>query len=266
MTTLQVPRIFDASRLAQRRRRMAALHNRDCARFIVDDAIDDVIERLSFVRHEPARSLILGEYTQTLAPHLRGTFGQSNDNSVVEGDVFDRPGCERIDPEQPYPDKGFDFVAVIGLLHAVNDLPGALIHMHNAVRPGGLMIASFVGGASLPQLRAAMLAADGDRPAARIHPLVDPRAAPQLMQRAGWNDPVVDTHTITARYSAMDRLIHDLREQGLTGVLADQPPAIGKAGLRRAQNAFSDAADPDGKVSESFEIVTLTGRRSLAGT
>jgi hypothetical protein len=96
--------------------------------------------------------------------------------------------------------------------------------------------------------------------------LVDPRAAPALLQRAGWKDPVVDTHHLTVRYSSLERLIADLRDQGLGNALAKPAAPLGKASLARARAAFSAQADADGKVSESFEIVTLTGRRSLAGT
>ncbi len=152
------------------------------------------------------------------------------------------------------------------MLDAVNDLPGALIHLRNALAPGGLVIAHFIGGQSLPALRAAMLAAEPDRPAARIHPLVDPRAAPALLQRAGWKDPVVDTHALAVRYSSLDRLVADLRDQGLGNALAKPAAPLGKAALARARAAFAARAEADGKVTETFEIVTLTGRRSLAGT
>ena len=60
---------------------------------------------------------------------------------------------------------------------------------------GGLAIASFMGAGSLPVLRRIMQAADGHRPAARVHPMVDVRAGAQLMQRAGWSDPVADGRT-----------------------------------------------------------------------
>ena len=111
-----------------------------------------------------------------------------------------------------------------------------------------------------------MFAAEPDRPAARIHPLVDPRAAPGLLQRAGWKDPVVDTHALTVRYSSLDRLVADLRDQGLGNALAKPAAPLGKAALALARSAFAARADADGKTPETFEIVTLTGRRSLAGT
>ena len=217
------------------------------ARFVWDEMAEDTLERLAFVRHEPQRPLLIGSVPHSLAEH----FGLK---------------AAEMDLEAPYPADGYDFIGVLGQLDAVNDLPGALIHIRNALAPGGLVIASFLGGASLMRLRAAMLAAEPERPAARMHPLVDPRAAPGLLQRAGWKDPVVDTHPLKVRYSSLDRLVLDLRDQGLGSALADQPPPLSRAAFERARAAFLEHAESDGKVTETFEIITLTGRRSLAGT
>ncbi len=128
------------------------------------------------------------------------------------------------------------------------------------------MIVQFLGAGSLANLRAAMLAADGERPAARMHPMVDVRAAAQLLQRAGWSDPVVDSRTLKVSYRSLDRLVSDLRDQGLGSVLASPAPPLTRAGLERAREAFLAAAGPDGRVVEDFEILTLSGRRSLQGT
>ena len=254
MTAPAIPTIFSPrrrdARLARARSRAAAP---DAARFLAEDMIEDTLERLAFLRHTPARALVLGEWTGTLAQDLQAGGGE-----------VDTP--DTLDLEAPFPIGGFDLIVVIGMLDAVNDLPGALIHLRNALAPGGLVIAHFIGGQSLPAMRAAMLAAEPERPAARIHPLVDPRATPGLMQRAGWKDPVVDTHVLTVRYAALDRLVSDLRDSGLGNALAKPAAPLGKAALARARAAFAARADADGKTPESFEIVTLTGRRSLAGT
>lgn len=254
MTAPTIPTIFNSSRRAMRlvRARQRAKFPNAC-RFIAEDAAEDTIERLAFLRHPSEQALVLGDWTGTVAAALR-----------LGGAVVEEP--ENLDLEAPYPATGHDLIVVIGLLDAVNDLPGALIHLRNALRPGGLIMAHFVGGQSLPALRAAMMAAEPDRPAARIHPMVDHRAAPALLQRAGWKDPVVDTHALTARYASLDRLVADLRDQGLGNALAKPAAPLGKAARARARAAFAARADSDGKTSETFEIVTLTGRRSLAGT
>ena len=106
-----------------------------------------------------------------------------------------------------------------------------------------------------------MQAADGETPHARIHPQIDRPAASGLMSRAGFAKHVVDSHTLTVRYSSLETLIGDLRAQGLGSVLADAPPPMPRAGLARAHAAFDALREDDGKVSETFEILSLTGWR-----
>jgi SAM-dependent methyltransferase len=250
------PKIFDPARRRAVRRRITARQVRpDAARFVIEDMVEDVLDRLSFVRHEPGRTLVIGDWSGALAEAL-----ERQGAEVTPADVGE------VDEEQPYPESGFDLIVSLGTLDTVNDLPGALIHIRQALRPGGRAIASFAGAGSLGHLRSAMLAADGERPAGRMHPMVDIRAAAQLLQRAGWSDPVADCRAIRVSYRSLDRLVADLRDQGLGNVLASPAPPLGKAALERARAAFLEAAGPDGRVVESFEILTLTGRRSLRGT
>jgi SAM-dependent methyltransferase len=254
MNAPAIPVIFSPARRAMRLRRAQERQTQpNAARFLAEDMIEDTLERLAFLRHQPVRALVLGDGLGELVLRL------SEGGTAAEG-------AADINLEAPYPDNGFDLIVALGLLDAVNDLPGALIHLRNALAPGGLVITHFIGGQSLPALRGAMMAAEPDRPAARIHPMVDPRAAPGLLQRAGWKDPVVDTHLLTVRYSTLDRLVADLRDCGLGNALAKPAAPLGKAALARARTAFAARAEPDGKTAESFEIITLTGRRSLAGT
>ena len=221
------------------------------ADYLLTDMIDDVLERLAFLRHTRATALVIGDVSGRLRLEL----------AAMECAVEERDPADGFDEEMPFPSGGFDLVVSLGTLDTVNDLPGALIHLRNALAPGGLMIASFVGAGSLPVLRSVMLEADGDRPAARMHPLVDVRAGGQLLQRTGWKSPVVDSHTLTVRFGSFDSLVADLRAQGLSNVLANGAASVGKAGLARAREAFLARADADGRVSEQFELLTLSGWR-----
>ncbi|WP_234032190.1 class I SAM-dependent methyltransferase [Parerythrobacter jejuensis] len=155
----------------------------------------------------------------------------------------------------------FDLIVhLLGLGH-VNDLPGALVHARNALTKGGLFVAAFPGAGSLATLRAIMLEADGDRPAARMHPLVDSQAATGLLQRAGFARQVVDSFPIKVRYPSITRMISDLRDQGLTRSLTSTVPPLTRASLLRAEEAFDALRDDQGKVTETFEILVLTGWR-----
>ena len=161
--------------------------------------------------------------------------------------------------ETPYPFGGFDLIVSLAALDTVNDLPGALIHQRMALGAGGVVLASMVGAGSLPRLRGALLAADGDRPAARLHPAVDARSGAGLLQRAGFAPQVADGWTLRLRYGSLDTLIADLRAQGLTSALNDAAPPVTRGGLERARKAFLEDADRHGRVVETLEILTLTG-------
>ena len=243
------PQIFSPARrraAMARARRLQRLPG--APHYLLDDMVEDVLERLGFLRHEPANALIIGEWTGTLAAALlaRGT-------GVTELDPL------AFDEERPLPVSGFDLVVSLAALDTLNDLPGALIHLRGALAPGGLMLASFAGAGSLAVLRAAMLEADGERPAPRIHPLVDVRAGGQLLQRCGFADPVVDSRPLRVRFGSLDALVADLRAQGMAGMLARHGPPLGKAAREQARQAFLARCDADGRVTETFEILTLSG-------
>lgn len=248
------PTIFAPKRRKALRRRMAHLQQQpDAPRYVIDDMIEDVLDRLSFLRHTPQRALIVGDWTGALAAALKalGCAVESRDPVL---------GNDLLDEESPYPfTEKFDFIASLGTLDTVNDLPGALVHLRRALADGGLMIASFLAAGSLPTLRAIMLEADGDRPSPRIHPQVDVRAGGQLLQRCGFADPVIDSHHIDVRFRSLNGLVADLRAQGLGNCLARPGDPLGKPALACAHAAFANRAETDGKVTERFEILTLSG-------
>ncbi|MBC2669422.1 methyltransferase [Novosphingobium piscinae] len=245
------PQIFDPARRAAALRRMVRRQQDPAsARYLFADLAEDTAERIGFLRHVPARSLVLGDPTGAVAAVLPGTV----DARPVPDFALDRP----------WPVGGYDLVAACFALDCVNDLPGALIHARAALAPGGLLLATLLGSGSLPVLRAVMLAADGERPAPRLHPQVDVRAGAQLLQRAGLADPVADARGLTVRFGSLRRLVGDLRDQGLTGVLAQGGCPLGRPALARAEAAFAGLADADGRVTERFELLTLSGWRRPA--
>lgn len=220
------------------------------ATFLYDQLADDMLDRLSFIRIEPRKALFVGDLTQRLPAH------------------FHEQGCEvgvgllgPFDEEKPATTGGFDLIVhLLGLGH-VNDLPGALIHARNALAERGLFIAAFPGAGSLPSLRRIALAADAERSAARIHPLIDNRAGADLLQRAGFRQQVVDSYRLNIRYSSFENLVNDLRDHGLTRALQVPSPPWTRAGLERAKAEFDTMRDEDGKVLEHIDVLVLSGWR-----
>jgi SAM-dependent methyltransferase len=219
-----------------------------------------LIERLTWVKREFAEALNIGASDDYLAAKLE--MQGLKVTSCDSGPAFGRAAGVQCDEDRlPFADESFDLVTSVGVLDSVNDLPGALTLIRRVLRPDGLFLGAFAGAGSLPRLRSAMLAADvaEGAAAARIHPQIDVRAAGDLLSRAGFALPVVDCDSFTVRFSSLFALVADLRGMAATNVLAERSlRPIGRAGLAAAIADFAAAADPDGKTSESFQILYLT--------
>ncbi len=248
MTPRNIPRIFSPRR---RRAALQRLLSNQEPPFLLKDMAEDIVDRLDFMQISPELALTSGDYSNELTRHLR--------NRGVQVDALDPL---LINEERPLPFAEYDLVVSMGLLDTLNDLPGALLHLRNAVAPAGLAFITFAGAGSLPVLRASILAAEAERPAARLHPMVDTRAAAELMQRAGFARQVVDSRSVKVRYSSLDRLVGDLRRNGMTNRLASVPPPMTRTMLTRLRESFDSHAEEDGRVTETFEILTLTGWKS----
>ncbi|MBV7259958.1 methyltransferase [Erythrobacter crassostreae] len=245
------PQIFDRRKSAAKWNRARARQNRvDCATYLVEAVADDIAERLDFMNFAPKKTLVIGDTNHKLLTALDAKGGAGNMGLL--GDF---------DEERPGPPEAFEGIIHLLGLGVVNDLPGALIHARNSLSEGGLFIAAFPGAGSVPKLRQLALAADGERPAARIHPQVDIRAGTALLERAGFSRQVVDSYPIKVRFSSLDTLVSDLRDHGLTSSLASPAPPITRRGWQRARDLFETLRDEDGKVTETFEILVLTGWR-----
>lgn len=245
------PTIFSRRKAAAKwARSRNRLKQKGSARYLIDTLVDDMIDRLEFIRFEPKQALIVGDASKRLPQWLlnRGT-----ESKIGRLGAFDE--------ERPARTGGFDLIVhLLGLGH-VNDLPGALVHARAALSENGLFIAAFPGAGSLPTLRQVALAADGERAAARMHPLVDNRAGANLLQRAGFKRQVVDTFEIKLRFSQLETLVNDLRDNGLTRALAAPSPPWTRAGLERARAKFDVLREEEGKVGETLEILVMSGWR-----
>jgi len=169
----KVPTIFSAKRRAAARARGGI--GADKADWLANAMVEDTADRLAFMQLAAKRALIIGPCADQLALPAN---------------------CEP-----------FDLIISMGQLDTVNDLPGALLHLRNALNEGGVFIGQMLGAGTLPQLREIMMAADGERPSARLHPQIDNRAATGLLQRAGFSKQVVDQYPLSVSYADLSKRI-----------------------------------------------------------
>ncbi|HEX8061719.1 MAG TPA: methyltransferase domain-containing protein [Allosphingosinicella sp.] len=238
--------------------------DRAAARFAEGDylhrlAADELIERLAFVKRNFRRALDLGCAGGYLTKRLRDLGIEVT--PCDSGAAFARAaqGVQADEDRLPFADGAFDLVVSVGALDSVNDLPGALLLARRVLEPDGLFLGAFAGAGSLGRLKRAMLAADAVQGGAapRIHPQIDVRAAGDLLMRAGFALPVVDSQPVDVRFRSLLDLVRDLRAMGAANILAGRSRRpVGRLGLAAAMADFDSGAD---KTAERFEILHLLG-------
>jgi SAM-dependent methyltransferase len=164
----------------------------------------------------------------------------------------------------PLRDGSFDFVASILELHWAGDLPGALVQIRRILKPGGLFLAAMLGGATLVELRTALIEAElieegGASP--RVSPAAELGDVAGLLLRTGFAMPVADAEKITVTYPDVLALMRDLRGMGETNALAARRrTSLRRATLTRAALLYAERFGlPDGRIPATFEILFLTG-------
>ena len=244
-----------ALRAARRDRAAAGFAGYD---FLYRYMLDELMERLDIVQRPLGEVLVIG-CPDTRARAMLESLGKSVvclDPGFINASA--NHGVQADEDALPFADNSFDLIIACGTLDSVNDLPGALVLMRRILRPDGLLLAAFCGGGTLPQLRAALLSGEDDRAGAHIHPQIDLRTMGDLLQRAGFAMPVVDSDMVTARYGSILSLMHDLRGMGSTNCLTSASP-LNRVSIAKAAIAFAEQAEPDGKTAEQFNLFYLSG-------
>lgn len=257
--------LFD-HRIADRYRRRALARSTAGADFLLRDAVDELVDRLSVVQRKFATGVDLMTPLPDLAQRLdRG--GQVE--SIVRLDRLREtagalPFAVADTEALPLRAGSVDLVVSALALQTVDDLPGALAQIRFALRPDGLFLAVLLGGETLAELRQSLTAAEEEirgGAAPRIAPFAGVRELGALLQRAGFALPVADQDRLTVRYENAVTLMHDLRAMGATNMLAesDKRP-LTRAIVARTNAIYAERfAGEDGRIPATFDLIWLSG-------
>lgn len=255
-----VPRVFDRHAMTLR---LARAHRAGYADFLLRRTVDDLEERLSTI----LRVFVSAADIATPLPFAGSVLQASGKAGQLQRLVLvPEAGATSILPDETLPlqPQSLDLAVSLLALQGVNDLPGALIQIHRALKPDGLLMAALFGGQTLHELREAFLVAEteiegGASP--RVAPFADIRDMGGLLQRAGFALPVTDSETVTVRYASPLALLHDLRAMALTNPLAARRRSfLRRTTLMRMLEIYAERfSDSDGKVRATFEIIWLSG-------
>ena len=262
------PRLFD--RALRRKRLDRAARNYAHADFLQRRAATDVAERLAPIMRTFTLAVDLsarsGAFREALAHEAPGRVETLIEADLSHRMLVGRGGPRLVADEErlPFADESLDLIVSTLGLHWTNDVVGALIQARRALKPEGLFIGAFLGGVTLTELRQSLVAAESEilgGPGSRVSPFADAQDAANLLQRAGFVQPVSDVDRVTVTYEHPLKLLADLRQMGETNVLADRhPKPLTRTLLTRACEIYADTfSGPDGRVVATFEILTLTG-------
>lgn len=251
------PAIFDREARRLRRDRYA----RSGDRAFEDHLAALLLERIEDLKVVAGRALVIntgfGEVASALRAH--GLAVDETDHGARFAAAGDVTLC---DEDRLAVEPGaFDMVVMCGGLDSIDDVPGALILARRALVPGGRFLAAFPGAPSFERVRAMLTECEAAAGAVRphFHPMIDVRAAGDLLVRAGFAEPVADVESQSLAYRTLPRLFADLRAAGLGNVLAGRAPAS-SAWLRSAEAAFAACGDSDGRVVETASLIVISGR------
>jgi len=164
----------------------------------------------------------------------------------------------------PFGAESLDLVLSPMALHTVNDLPGTLLQIRQALKPDGLFMGALLGGETLHELRQVMAESElslreGLSP--RIFPFADKPQMGSLLQRAGFSLPVVDSEIVTVTYENAFKLMRDIRLMGEgNAIIRRDKSYTGKALFMETARLYQERfSGPDGRIEATFEVIFLIG-------
>ncbi len=259
------PPLFDRSLLNKRLRRAALGTPPD---FLLVRASAELVERLLSILRDFGTALDLATPGPHAAQALAGypRIGRMIRAAALPALLGQGPFLPLVaQPDAlPFAAASLDLIVSLLALQTLNDLPGTLIQIRRSLRPDGLFIGCLLGGDTLAELRFALTSAEAEirgGASPRVIPFADPRDLGQLLQRAGFALPVVDSERLQVRYPNLLALLHDLRAMGAANMLSQRRPGmLPRAVLARAATIYAERfADPDGRVRATFELIWLAG-------
>lgn len=230
-----------------------------------------MLERLDFVRIEPARIVDLGCSQGASLPALRERYPQAQAIGVdavpemLQAGAGARPAWQRWLPFRrtaepmfvaadaarlPLPAASTGLVWSNLLLHWLDDPLPALMEAHRILEVGGLIMFSTFGPDTLKELRGAF--ADGY---AHTQRYIDMHDLGDMLVGCGFADPVMDMEMLTLTYDSMDALLGELRAAGATCAMRARRHGLAGRQAWQAARAAYESLRAGGRLPATFEVV-----------
>ncbi|KAA1466742.1 S-adenosyl-L-methionine-dependent methyltransferase [Dentipellis sp. KUC8613] len=270
--------VFDRNAKRLQKDRAASRDNGERSRtadYVRTEVADRMMERFLDIKRKFSSILDLGSGPGHFSKLLEA--GQTEKVTMVDmssktlhrdpDDEFEVP-VERIvlDEEEllkTIPKNSQEAIVSCLSLHWVNDLPGVLVQIKEALKPDGVFIGALFGGDTLFELRTALQLAEVEREGGispHISPMADPRDMSNLLSRAGFTLLTVDVDEVTVGYPSMWELLDDLRDMGESNAVIGRRTFIHRDTLAAASAIYKELhGQEDGSIPATFQIIYMIG-------
>ncbi|KAI0722474.1 S-adenosyl-L-methionine-dependent methyltransferase [Earliella scabrosa] len=148
-------------------------------------------------------------------------------------------------------------------LHWVNDLPGVLVQIKEALKPDGVFLGALFGGDTLFELRTSLQLAEVEREGGispHVSPMTDSRDMSNLLGRAGFTLLTVDVDEVKVAYPSMWELLEDLQDMGENNAVVGRRHIIHRDTLTAASAIYKELhGHEDGSVPATFQVIYVIG-------
>ena len=213
--------IFDIKAL-RRKRTLAALNKSYQDHFLLKYITQNLEEKFESLGIEFDDILLIGLMSDDLIKYL----AQKANNQLLITDlskelIANYPEFKSINyqNETINAKQNFDLIFSFLDLHHINKIPEHLISIKKILKPNGIFMGCFFGEENLKNLRQNFLATEASITSPKFFPYIEIKTAGNILQQAGFAEPITDLDRINIEYSKLKTLCKDIRDIGETNIL-----------------------------------------------
>lgn len=251
--------LFDTDFIRLRKNRASkSVYTNSSGHFLINWALTEITERLDLLTRHFEQALVHGEFFD------KSLLDKNKIKHSFTSGLDNRHNVINLSEYLPFKGKSCDLAISLFEMHRLNDPLGYLIQNLYALKPDGFFVAAFPGEGSLAELTDCLSKTEAhDRLGASLRtlPLMSKQDAGHLMQRAGFNLPVIDSETIRLSYRNITKLYEDIRTSGGGNVLKSRNKAFcGKDFFNHVETCYKENyTNDDGHLEVTMEIIFVSG-------
>lgn len=261
-----VEQIFDRVLLRKNRQRFA----KDFSdfNFLHIEVANKIIESLDFINRDFSSILEIGSRDGYLGQKIaanknakrlvqseicQANFGKVLQNKVIADDEF-----------LPFKNASFDLIVSSLNFHHINLVPQFLMQVKNLLKENGIFIAAFFGEENLSELVDIIVKTENEiygGISPRTMPTIEVKTAANLLQKAGFKNPISDFEKIEVDYKEPLSLLKDLQKIAQNNILHQRSRKFfSKKFLQQFCQNYREKYEQDNKtIKATFEVVSVIG-------